>query len=173
MPCCTAMQPWSRNYMVRKHQSQSCNSAAVSPCILIRATFTRIISPLPALLMTSKFNSCPLELPYGGRDAKRKTDERTDGRGPLLTRRLRRPSWVGELLTGEPVRNRWKCYTVSPVKFLFKFTEKWKMIGTWLGEIRSCSCLAVLLDSAWVLLNKIYQPFFTSLYVKSEDDIFA
>ena len=33
------------------------------------------------------------------------------------------------------------------------------MVGTWLGEIRSCSCLAVLLDSAWVLLNKIYQPF--------------
>ena len=38
------------------------------------------------------------------------------------------------------------------------------MVGTWLGEIRSCSSLAVLLDSAWVLLNKIYQPFFTSLY---------
>ena len=39
------------------------------------------------------------------------------------------------------------------------------MVGTWLGEIRSCSSLAVLLDSAWVLLNKIYQPFFTSLYI--------
>ena len=38
------------------------------------------------------------------------------------------------------------------------------MVGTWLGEIRSCSCLAVLSDSAWVLLNKIYQPFFTYLY---------
>ena len=38
------------------------------------------------------------------------------------------------------------------------------MVGTWLGEIRSCSCLAVLPDSTWVLLNKIYQPFFTSLY---------
>ena len=38
------------------------------------------------------------------------------------------------------------------------------MVGMWLGEIRSCSCLAVLPDSAWVLLNKIYQPFFTSLY---------
>ena len=38
------------------------------------------------------------------------------------------------------------------------------MVGTWLGEIRSCSILAVLPDSAWVLLNKIYQPFFTSLY---------
>ena len=38
------------------------------------------------------------------------------------------------------------------------------MVGTWLGEIRSCSCLAVLPDTAWVLLNKIYQPFFTSLY---------
>ena len=38
------------------------------------------------------------------------------------------------------------------------------MVGTWLGEIHSCSCLAVLLDTAWVLLNKIYQPFFTSLY---------
>ena len=38
------------------------------------------------------------------------------------------------------------------------------MVGTWFGEIRSCSCLAVLPDSAWVLLNKIYQPFFTSLY---------
>ena len=38
------------------------------------------------------------------------------------------------------------------------------MVGTWLGEIRSCSCLAVLPDSAWILLNKIYQPFFTSLY---------
>ena len=38
------------------------------------------------------------------------------------------------------------------------------MVGTWLGEIRSCSCLALLPDSAWVLLNKIYQPFFTSLY---------
>ncbi len=39
------------------------------------------------------------------------------------------------------------------------------MVGTWLGEICSCSCLAVLPDSAWVLLNKIYQPFFTSLYM--------
>ena len=39
------------------------------------------------------------------------------------------------------------------------------MVGTWLGEIRSCSCLPVLPDSAWVLLNKIYQPFFTSLYL--------
>ena len=39
------------------------------------------------------------------------------------------------------------------------------MVGTWLGEIRSCSCLAVLPHSAWVLLNKIYQPFFTSLYL--------
>ena len=37
----------------------------------------------------------------------------------------------------------------------------------WLGEIRSCSSLAVLPDSAWVLLNKIYQPFFTSLYCYS------
>ena len=36
------------------------------------------------------------------------------------------------------------------------------MVGTWLGEIGSCSCLAVLPDSAWILLNKIYQP---SLYV--------
>ena len=34
------------------------------------------------------------------------------------------------------------------------------MVGTWLGEICSCSCLAVLPDTAWVLLNKIYQPFF-------------
>ena len=41
------------------------------------------------------------------------------------------------------------------------------MVGTWLGEIRSCSCLAVLPDSAWVLLNKIYQPFLTSLYWQS------
>ena len=40
------------------------------------------------------------------------------------------------------------------------------MVGTWLGEIRSCSCLPVLTDSAWVLLNKIYQPFFTSLYAE-------
>ena len=39
------------------------------------------------------------------------------------------------------------------------------MVGTWLGEIHSCSCLAVLLDTAWVPLNKIYQPFFTSLYI--------
>ena len=39
------------------------------------------------------------------------------------------------------------------------------MVGTWLGEICSCSCLAVLPDSALVLLNKIYQPFFTSLYI--------
>ena len=39
------------------------------------------------------------------------------------------------------------------------------MVRTWLGEIRSCSCLAILPDSAWVLLNKIYQPFFTSLYM--------
>ena len=39
------------------------------------------------------------------------------------------------------------------------------MVGTWLGEIRSCPCLAVLPDTAWVLLNKIYQPFFTSLYM--------
>ena len=38
------------------------------------------------------------------------------------------------------------------------------MVGTWMGEIHSCSCLAVLPDSALVLLNKIYQPFFTSLY---------
>ena len=37
------------------------------------------------------------------------------------------------------------------------------MVGTWLGEICSCSSLAVLPDSAWVLLNKVYQPFFTSL----------
>ena len=34
-----------------------------------------------------------------------------------------------------------------------KATEKWKIVGTWLGEIRSCSCLAVLPDSAWVLLK--------------------
>ena len=39
------------------------------------------------------------------------------------------------------------------------------MVGTWLSEICSCSCLAVLPDSGWVLLNKIYQPFFTSLYI--------
>ena len=39
------------------------------------------------------------------------------------------------------------------------------MVGTWLGEIRSCSSLAVLPDSAWVLLNKIYKPFLTSLYM--------
>ena len=39
------------------------------------------------------------------------------------------------------------------------------MVGTWLGEIRSCSCLPVLPHSAWVLLDKIYQPFSTSLYV--------
>ena len=42
------------------------------------------------------------------------------------------------------------------------------MVGTWLGEISSRSCLAVLPDSAWVLLNKIYQPFFTSLYTGEE-----
>ena len=44
------------------------------------------------------------------------------------------------------------------------------MVGTWLGEIRPCSCLAVLPDTAWVLLNKIYQPFFTSLYTFLKDD---
>ena len=44
------------------------------------------------------------------------------------------------------------------------------MVGTWLGEIRSCSSLAVLPDSAWVLLNKIYQPFFTSLYISKEEE---
>ena len=33
------------------------------------------------------------------------------------------------------------------------------MVGTWLGEIRPCSCLPVLPDSAWVLFSKIYQPF--------------
>ena len=44
------------------------------------------------------------------------------------------------------------------------------MVGTWLGEIRSCSSLAVLPDSSWVLLNKIYQPFFTSLYLNLAKD---
>ena len=42
-------------------------------------------------------------------------------------------------------------------------TEKRIMVGTWLREISSCSSLTVLSGFAWVLLNKIYQPFFTSL----------
>ena len=46
------------------------------------------------------------------------------------------------------------------------------MVGTWLGEIRSCSCLAVLPDSAWVLLNKIYQPF-SLLCISSSFQIFC
>ena len=47
------------------------------------------------------------------------------------------------------------------------------MVGTWLGEIRSCSSLAFLPDSAWVLLNKIYQPFFTSLYTEMQENTWA
>ena len=38
-----------------------------------------------------------------------------------------------------------------------------KMVGTWLGEFCSRSCLSVLPGSAWVLLDKIYQPFITPL----------
>ena len=47
------------------------------------------------------------------------------------------------------------------------------MVCTWLGEIRSLSCLAVLPDSAWVLLNNICQPFFTSLYVLAGEQKFS
>ena len=38
------------------------------------------------------------------------------------------------------------------------------MIGTWLGENSSCSCVTVLPGSAWDILNKIYQVVFTPLY---------
>ena len=38
------------------------------------------------------------------------------------------------------------------------------MVGTRLREISSCSSLTVLSGFAWVLLNKIYQPFFSPLY---------
>ena len=34
-------------------------------------------------------------------------------------------------------------------------TEMRFILCTWLGEISSCSCLAVLPGPAWVLLNKI------------------
>ena len=39
------------------------------------------------------------------------------------------------------------------------WTKKLKMVFMRLKEICSCSCLTVLLGSAWVLLNKIYKPF--------------
>ena len=39
------------------------------------------------------------------------------------------------------------------------------MVGTWLGEICSCSTLTVLPGSAWVLLNKICQPLPTFFHI--------
>ena len=44
-------------------------------------------------------------------------------------------------------------------------TEPRKSLGTWLWEISSCSCLTFLSGPAWVLLSKIYKPFWGSLYV--------
>ena len=68
------------------------------------------------------------------------------------------PPWNSDLIKN--------CTSSSPSSPILRLcTEKWKMVGTWLGEIRSYSSLAVLPDSARVLLNKIYQPFFISLYV--------
>lgn len=39
------------------------------------------------------------------------------------------------------------------------------MVCTWLSEICSCSRLTFLPRSAWALLNKIYKPFFSILYL--------
>ena len=44
-------------------------------------------------------------------------------------------------------------------------TKEQKMVGTWLGEIDPCSCLTVGPVPSWVLLIKIYQPFFCSSVV--------
>ena len=41
------------------------------------------------------------------------------------------PAQGGEIFIGEPVTNRWKCFAVSLVKLLFKFTNK---IGENTGE---------------------------------------
>ena len=38
------------------------------------------------------------------------------------------------------------------------------MVGMWLGEISSCSCLTVLPGPAWVLLSKTNIPLFPPLY---------
>ena len=38
------------------------------------------------------------------------------------------------------------------------------MVCTWLREICSCSCLAVMPCPAWVLLSKIYIPYLGALY---------
>ena len=40
------------------------------------------------------------------------------------------------------------------------YTEKNKKACTWLQEFCSCSCLTALPGLAWVLLSKIYIPFF-------------
>ena len=42
------------------------------------------------------------------------------------------------------------------------------MDGTWFGEVSFCCCLPVLPGFAWVLLNKFYHPFFSTLYMKRE-----
>ena len=48
------------------------------------------------------------------------------------------------------------------------------MVCTWLGEICSYCCLTVLANCALVLLlNKIYKPFFSTLYIpydQNQDD---
>ena len=42
-------------------------------------------------------------------------------------------------------------------------TERQIKVCTWLREISSCSCLTVLLGSAWVLLSKTCKPIFAPL----------
>ena len=49
-------------------------------------------------------------------------------------------------------------------------TEVPKMVCTWLRELCSCSCLPVLPGLDWVLLRKIYRPFYGALYL---EDLFV
>ena len=39
------------------------------------------------------------------------------------------------------------------------------MDGKWFGEVSFCCCLPVLPSFAWVLINKFYQTFFSTLYL--------
>ena len=51
------------------------------------------------------------------------------------------------------------------------YTRKRIMVGTWLREISSCSYLTVLSGFAWVLQNKIYQSFFSPLYLQTSTKV--
>ena len=89
-----------------------------------------------SFVRTTDDHSCIILVVRPKRRNSRRADRKSRGKRADVITRPQLFHAASGLLNGVAFSNKYNICR--------PFTEKWKMVGTWWGEIRSCSCLAVL-----------------------------